>query len=111
MIIGDKIATSNLTLNNTPQIVEVIAIEKHEIKWRHRFYVEIATELRQHWYIGDAHVDAWMRDDLSDDYYVVGRVRKRDRGITWCPAWIEPEVEALTVAAGLRVEPKWLSRK
>lgn len=97
MIIGDKIATSNVMLDNVPQIVEVIAIENGEIVWSYE-----DGEARGQRYVAHAWINTWQ--DLSTGkfaFYAVGRVRKRDRGITWAPAWIEREVELLSVVAAL----------
>ena len=99
MIIGDKIATLNLTRNNVPKIVEVIAIEKHEIKWRYRWSVKPETD---HWHVAYAHIDYF-----GGVYYAVGRVRKRDREApTGVRRGSNCGVDALTVSVGLSPEFK-----
>lgn len=99
MIIGDKIATSNLSYDGRPTVVEVTAIEKHEIVWTHVWIIPNTDGGRR--YLAHVHVDSWI-DKRAVRMVGIGRVQKRDRGITWCPAWIEREIELLTVTTALR---------
>lgn len=107
MIIGDKIVTTHLTLDGRPVPVSVVAIEHGQIVWDLNFSSDGDIALKGRWYF--EHVDALTyASRISAElllYNARGRVSKRDRGITWCPAWIEREVELLSVVAGLRTIP------
>lgn len=89
MIIGDKIVTVNVQLGRALVPVEVCAIEKGDIVWKY----ERTTEFQKRLYIAHCVV-------LVDGGFL-GRVAKRDRGLTWAPTWIESEVDMLRVVAGL----------
>lgn len=95
MIIGDKIVTTLVMRDTVLLAIPIYAIEKHTLVWCVPFE-HVDPSLRVLWKMFTTHPH-----DL-----LIGRVQKRDRGLTWCPAWIEREVEALTVAAGLRAESK-----
>lgn len=102
MIIGDKIVTTHLTLDGRPVPVTVIAIEHGQIVWDFGWDGRSAPGGR--WHFEHAYVVTYTAQNTNEIflYDARGRVSKRDRGITWCPAWIEHEVELLTVITGLR---------
>lgn len=89
MIVGDKIVTTHVVEDGALVAVEVIAIEKYEIVWSYGRYVRKVERLH-------------IENARLSQGEAIGRVRKRDRGVTWAPAWIEAEVDLLRVVAGLR---------
>ena len=98
MICGDKILTSSLLLNGAPVPVWIYAIEKKTLVWRIHWCwdTENSTSLL---YIERAHVDCYNRS-------LTGRVSKRDRGITWCPTWIEDEAAAFKAVCALALDTR-----
>lgn len=104
MIIGDKIATVHLLHENTPVVVEVVAIEKGEIVWQWAGPIERKSPPA--WWLANAHASGLTNPDGTLAWMSArGRVRKRDRGVTWAPAWIEAEVNLLRVTAALGPQP------
>lgn len=96
MIVGDKIVTANLLIDRQLIAVSVVAIEKHDYVWMFFKHTSVGSL-----YVAHAHVDAWVDDPRETLFRCVGRVSKRDRGITWAPAWIESEVDQLRVSTAL----------
>lgn len=92
MIVGDKIVTCNYTVNGMLVPVRVKETVRGEIVW----YVTGTFSVPE-----TCIHDATVIGSVNGDVEIVGRVQKRDRGVTWAPAWIQSEVDLLQVAVAL----------
>jgi hypothetical protein len=92
VIVGDHIVTTHVLRDGVPTRVEVWRLEKHDLLWT----IDSRVCVQHPWHVGHV-IDAYI--DLRG--VIVGRLRKRDRGVTWAPAWLDDEVARLDVVAAL----------